>query len=68
RLHRIFAEILSVNYCYTYEATALECYQSRFYAYGVFGLLEEWIKRGFKETPEEMEKLFFKVMDDRNGI
>ena len=51
-----------------YEASALECYQSRFYAYGLFGLLEEWLKRGFKETPEEMVELFFKVMDDRNGI
>lgn len=51
-----------------YEASALECYRSRFYSYGIFGLLEEWLKRGFRETPEEMVDLFFKVMDDRNGI
>lgn len=51
-----------------YKASALECYQSRFYAYGIFGLLEEWVKRGFKEPPEEMVELFFNVMDYRNGI
>ncbi|MEE1186185.1 MAG: TetR-like C-terminal domain-containing protein [Acutalibacteraceae bacterium] len=48
-----------------YEASAFECYQSRFYAYGLFGLLEEWVKRGFKETPEKMTDLFYKVMDNR---
>ena len=32
----------------------LECYKSRFYSYGLFGLLDEWIKRGFYESPEEM--------------
>ena len=31
-----------------------ECYKSRFYSYGLFGLLDEWIKRGFYESPEEM--------------
>lgn len=51
-----------------YTASALECYQSRFYAYGLFGMLEEWVGRGFKETPEEMVELFFRVMDDRRGI
>ena len=35
----------------------LECYKSRFYSYGLFGLLDEWIKRGFYETPDEMARL-----------
>ena len=34
-----------------------ECYKSRFYSYGLFGLLDEWIKRGFYESPEEMTDL-----------
>lgn len=34
-----------------------ECYKSRFYSYGLFGLLDEWIKRGFYESPEEMSEL-----------
>ena len=27
-----------------------ECYKSRFYSYGLFGLLDEWVKRGFYES------------------
>lgn len=50
-----------------YEVSPLECYHSRFYAYGIFGLLEEWVKRDFKETPEEMTGLFYRVMNDRNS-
>ena len=33
-------------------------YQSRFFSYGLFGLLTEWIKRDFRESPEEMFRLF----------
>lgn len=40
-----------------YGANAIECYKSRFYSYGLFGLLDEWIKRGFYESPEEMAKI-----------
>ena len=36
---------------------ALECYKSRFYLYGLLGLLDEWIKRGFYESPEEIAEL-----------
>ena len=31
-------------------------------------LLDEWVKRGFKETPEEMVRIFYAVMDDRSDI
>lgn len=51
-----------------YEATLVERYQSRFYAHGVFGLLEEWVKRDFAETPEQMAQIFFQVMDDRSTV
>lgn len=51
-----------------YNTSALGCYQLRFYAYGVFGLLEEWFNRGFKESPDEMVELFYHVMDDRSTL
>ena len=45
-----------------YGADPAECYESRFYSYGLFGLLDEWIKRGFCETPEQMTALFRRMM------
>ena len=51
-----------------YGANAEECYKARFYSYGLFGLLDEWVKRGFKETPVEMVRIFYTVMDDRSDI
>lgn len=32
-------------------------YKEKFYAYGLFGLLDEWIRNGYQETPSEMEKI-----------
>lgn len=43
-------------------ADAKECYQARFYSYGLFGLLDEWIKRGFKESAEEMVAIFYQTI------
>ena len=34
-----------------------KCYRSKFYAYALFGLLDEWILRDFRETPDEMVKI-----------
>ena len=45
-----------------FGADAEECYQSIFYSYGLFGLLDEWVRREFFETPEEMTRLFYKMM------
>lgn len=45
-----------------YGANAKECYQARFYSYGLFGLLVEWIKRGFKESVEEMVIFFYQII------
>ncbi len=45
-----------------FGADALECYESRFYSYGLFGLLDEWVKREFVESPEEMTKLLYEIM------
>lgn len=41
---------------------AFECYESRFYSYGLFGLLDEWVKRDFRETPQEMVSMFGRIM------
>ena len=47
-----------------YGADPAECYEARFYSYGLFGLLDEWIKRGFYETPEQLTALFREVVRD----
>ncbi len=36
------------------NATPLQRYRNRFLSYGLFGLLDEWGKRDFAESPEEM--------------
>jgi len=51
-----------------YGTSVFKSYQIRFYAYGVFGLLEEWKKRNFKESPDEMVDLFFKIIDDHSDM
>ena len=45
-----------------YGADPAKCYEARFYSYGLFGFLDEWIKRGFYETPEQITELFQKMM------
>ncbi len=37
-----------------------ECYEARFYSFGLYGLLEEWIKRDYAESPREMANMFIK--------
>lgn len=51
-----------------HESTALAFYKCRFYAYGLYGLLEEWIKRDFKESPDEMVELFLEIINDQRGL
>ena len=48
-----------------YGADTQECYESRFYSYGLFGLLDEWIKRGFNETPTEMAQIIKRIMKNK---
>ena len=50
-----------------YGANIKECYEARFYSYALFGLLDEWIKRGYAESVEEMVQIFFEVMDSPYG-
>lgn len=51
-----------------YGADPAECYEARFYSYGLFGFLDEWIKRGFYETPEQISALFRKMMSGRETV
>ena len=40
----------------------LTAYREKFYAHGLYGLLDEWIKRDFQETPEEMAELLHDIV------
>lgn len=42
-------------------ADAVACYESRFHSYGLFGLLDEWIKRGFYESCERMAEILREI-------
>lgn len=44
-----------------YGTNAFECYESRFYSYALFGLLDEWIKRGFYESVEQMADIIYNI-------
>lgn len=51
-----------------YGADPAECYEARFYSFGLFGFLDEWIKRGFYETPEQITQLFQKMMRSKETV
>lgn len=37
-------------------------YREKFYAHGLYGLLDEWVKRGFRETPDEMAQMLIQIV------
>ena len=45
----------------------LTTYREKFYAHGLYGLLDEWIKRDFRETPEEMAALLRAIVSGNGG-
>lgn len=47
-----------------YDDSTTDKYTGCFYAYGLFGLLDNWIERDFKETPKEMAKLFKNILSE----
>ena len=51
-----------------YGADPAECYEARFYSYGLFGFLDEWIKRGLYEAPEQITELFRKMMGSKETM
>ncbi len=44
------------------ETTPSQAYEARFYSYGLFGLLDEWIGRGFCETPQQLAEMLREMM------
>ena len=41
----------------TPDLSTQDRYRISFYSYGLYGLLEEWITGGFRESPEEMKRI-----------
>lgn len=41
-------------------------YVSAFIAYGIYGWIEQWFKRGVQETPQEMVKLYEQAQQSDN--
>lgn len=39
------------------EQSSIDAYKSAFFAYGLYGWIEEWFKRGMQETPSQMAAL-----------
>lgn len=46
------------------ETNPKECYKARFYSYGLFGMLDEWVRRGFKESVGEMVQGFYQFIKE----
>lgn len=44
------------------ETTPAQAYEARFYSYGLFGLLDEWIGRCFCETPQQLAEMLREMM------
>lgn len=40
-----------------HRATPVEYYKSRFLSYGVYGIVDEWVKRDYAESPEEIASI-----------
>ena len=52
-LHRAFNLYMRPQH----EAEPSEYYRGGFYSYGLYGLLDAWILRGFRESPEQMAQI-----------
>lgn len=50
----------------TPEMPNLEAYMKSFWAYGIYGWLLEWIKRGMQENGKELETLFAFARQNKN--
>ena len=45
------------------ETDTIKWYREKFYSYGLFGLLDGWVRRGFRETSEEMRDMLISITD-----
>lgn len=57
----LFQCIYKIIY-HSHGENLFECYQNSFYSYALFGLLDEWIKNGYHETPDEMQEIIKKII------
>ena len=57
-MHDAFFAIMQPND----SKVPIEVYRQRFYACGLCGLLDEWVKRCYKESPQEMAEMVKKIM------
>lgn len=44
------------------ENDAFEHYTNNFLAYGLYGIIDAWMDREYAETPEEMARIFMKLI------
>lgn len=44
------------------KSDAKQLYREKFYAHGLYGLLDEWVKRGFREPPSEMAQIITQIV------
>ena len=58
-LHDSFYQIM----VHAEEESGHSSYREKFYAHGLYGLLDEWIKREYRETPEEMARILVKIIN-----
>lgn len=44
------------------ESDISKRYREKFYAHGLYGLLDEWVKRDFSETPDKMAQMIVEIL------
>ena len=59
-LHEAFSRIMVTQ---AQNNNRNERYRERFYSYGLFGLLDEWIKSGYKDSPQQMAALLTQIVN-----
>ena len=58
-IHESFYRILLTM---EHRSDAKRLYREKFYAHGLYGLLDEWVKRGFSETTGEMAQMIIQIV------
>lgn len=59
-VHQAFCRILLTMEC---RMDPLRLYREKFFAYGLFGLLDEWIRNDFLESPDEMVSTLRQILE-----
>ena len=63
-LHESFYRIMTPPHR---EMDTQSAYREKFYAHGLYGLLDAWVRRDFRETPEEMAELIRRIVNGSGG-